>query len=140
MFSARQAVWSVLGVATIVVGMQVAEAGKKPPAPPPPPPPIDGTSGGGTIWFAMFGSGSQPLWRMGADGSAKTALPVGIRREPGYLLHAGHRWFLRTQTVAGTYPDGTGRREIAAVRDDGIATVQLTDDPDVKPLLPESKE
>ena len=73
---------------------------------------------------------------MNADGSAKAALPANVAGEPSQTLHGGHRWFLDVRFVAGVYPDGTARRELFAMRDDGneAFTVQLTDDPQLKLL------
>lgn len=94
-----------------------------------------GDTGGGTIYFNssdLAGTGGFAM--MNSDGSGKTLLPLRAG-EPSRLLHAGHRWFLRLQGIAGeTYPDGVERYEIFAYRDDGVS-VQLTDDPDLEPAV-----
>ena len=55
-------------------------------------------------------------------------LPGGVEKEPSKATHGGRRWFLEVRNVAGTYPDGSQRLELFAVRDDVNEdyTVQLT--------------
>jgi hypothetical protein len=86
----------------------------------------------GVVYFYLSGQ----MHTMNADGSAKAALPANVAGEPSRTLHGGHRWFLDVRFVTGVYPDGTDRRELFAVRDDGneAFTVQLTDDPQLKLL------
>lgn len=91
-----------------------------------------GGTGGGTIFFIPL---SQQLSTMDSDGSNKTALPSGVAFWPSRALHGGHRWFLDVRDIAGeTYPSGTTRREIFAVRGDGNPsyTVQLTNQADLE--------
>jgi hypothetical protein len=84
-------------------------------------------TGGGTIYFVSDG-----FHQMNSDGTGKTPLPIH-GGEPSRLLHAGHRWFLNLGDVVGDfYPNGTGRVELFAVRDDGLVSVQLTNDPDLE--------
>lgn len=91
--------------------------------------PPSGGTGGGTIYFFH----QNGLSAMNSDGSGKAALAAGVFGEPSRALHGGHRWFLRLQTIAGeTYPDGSQRFELFAVRDDAGLTVQLTDQPDLE--------
>ena len=98
-----------------------------------------GGTGGGTIYF-MSGSGaSYGMSTMNSDGTGKTALPLKEFGTASRTLHGGHRWFLTRRTITGeTYPDGSGRREVFAFRDDGNEdfTVQLTNDPDLQFLFP----
>jgi hypothetical protein len=84
-----------------------------------------GSSIGGTIYFRWGGW----LAAMNSDGSSKSSssLPVG---EPSRGLPGGHRWFLRGEPVPNEfYPDGVQRCELFAFRDDGIMSVQLTNEP-----------
>jgi hypothetical protein len=71
----------------------------------------------GTIYYAASGS----IWRMNANGSGKTALPVadGGFPKPSYALHGGRRWFLRSDGGA------IENRNLVAVPDDGSAPVTL---------------
>jgi hypothetical protein len=98
-----------------------------------------GGTGGGTIYFTaggyLAGGANFGIWSMNSDGSGKFALPLNVAGEPSRLLHGGHRWFLTRRPITGeTYPNGSGRREVFAVRDDGDEnfTVQLTNDPDLQ--------
>ncbi|UCG15861.1 MAG: PD40 domain-containing protein [Phycisphaerales bacterium] len=87
----------------------------------------------GTIYFRDCLDPNGPLWRMNADGSDKTALPPGVRGEPSGQLHGDCRWFLDARGIPGaTYPDGGQRRELFAVRSDGLS-VQLTEQSDLEP-------
>jgi len=91
---------------------------------PPPPTPIPP----GTIYFNTVAT--RQNYQMKGDGSAKTLLGVPYSGNyPGRLLHGGHRWFLKSQTVPGTYPNGADRTEIFVIRDDNAMSVQLTDEP-----------
>jgi len=87
-----------------------------------------GGTGGGTIYFTYQGG----TWSMNSDGSGKAALPTGVASFPSHDLHGGHRWFLAVRESTGTYPSGTARREIFAVRDDGVVSLQLTDQADLE--------
>jgi hypothetical protein len=91
-----------------------------------------GETPAGVVYFYLAGQ----MHTMNADGGAKAALPANVAGEPSQTLHGGHRWFLDVRFVVGVYPDGTDRRELFAVRDDGneVFTVQLTDDPQLKLL------
>jgi hypothetical protein len=72
---------------------------------------------------------------MNADGSGKTALPAGVKGYPSHLLHGGKRWFLQTGNIGlETYPNGSQRRELFAIPEDGSAAVQLTNDPGLQLL------
>jgi hypothetical protein len=97
-----------------------------------------GETPAGLVYFYLDGQ----MHAMNADGSAKAALPANVAGEPSQILHGGQRWFLDVRFVAGTYPDGTDRRELFAVRDDGneAFTVQLTDDPQLKLLAETGSE
>jgi hypothetical protein len=96
----------------------------------------------GTIFFSLWTSPHT----MDTDGSNKTALPAGIAADgrhgpylwPSHDLHDGHRWFVDVRAVSGTYPDGRARHELFAVRDDGLAVAQLTDQADLDPGDPDS--
>ncbi len=84
-----------------------------------------GGSSTGTIYFNYQGRTNT----MNVNGTAKTALPAGVRGYPSRLLHGGKRWFLQAaNTGTETYPDGTQRRELFAIPDDGSTAVQLTND------------
>jgi hypothetical protein len=79
----------------------------------------------GTIYYKNAGS----LWRMSADGTGKTALPIqdtGGAPEPTYALHGGRRWFLQMEPVPAE-----GGRRLLAFPDDGGDAVVLVDDPAV---------
>jgi hypothetical protein len=91
-----------------------------------------GETPAGVVYFYLAGQ----MHTMNADGGAKAALPANVAGEPSQALHGGHRWFLDVRFVVGVYPDGTDRRELFAVRDDGneALTVQLTDDSQLKLL------
>ena len=91
-----------------------------------------GGTGGGAIYFNWSGVGTAT---MNSDGGGKTPLPAGVFGEPSRALQGGHRWFLRERDIPGeTYPNGTNRVELFAIRDDGdeTFTVQLTNDPDLE--------
>jgi hypothetical protein len=93
-----------------------------------------GGTGGGTIYFKSGSGASYGMSSMNSDGSGKIALPLNVTGTPSRMLHGGHRWFLTRRTITSeTYPNGSDRRELFAVRDDGNEdlTVQLTDDPDL---------
>ena len=104
-------------------GLTLAGTGKKPPK-------DDGGDGvaSGQIYFLSGG----PAWVMNADGSEKT---LSVAGEPSRDVHSGYRWFLQIQPTAGTFPNGDARQEIFAVREDGVTSVQLTTDSNVKPIL-----
>lgn len=94
-----------------------------------------GNTGDGTIYFGAGFGASYGLNTMNSDGSGKSALPLNVTGTPGRTLHGGHRWFLTRRTITGeTYPNGSGRREVFAVRADGEEdfTVQLTNEPDLQ--------
>ena len=77
---------------------------------------------------SLPGSSSQ-MFSMRADGSQKTALGINTGL-PSVLTHGGKRWFLRNQAIVGqTNLSGGQRYEAFAVREDGLASVQLTNDP-----------
>jgi hypothetical protein len=82
-----------------------------------------GTPPAGTVYYASAGT-----WAMAADGSAKVQLASGFLL-PGNALHGSRRWFLETQEVGGTNPDGTPHVEAFAVALDGSPSVQLTAEP-----------
>jgi hypothetical protein len=92
----------------------------------------------GNIYFAWHTVRNGVLHKdhavMRSDGSNKLRLP-GVSGQPSHLTYgpAGHRWFLHARSLsAGNYPNGQVRREIFLVREDGSATVQLTDDASVE--------
>jgi hypothetical protein len=84
----------------------------------------------GKIYFIYAGS----TWSMNGDGSSKVALPAVVTGEPSRQLHGGQRWFLQFQPVTGTYPDGSPRKALAAVRDDGAIGIVLANDADLQPF------
>jgi len=87
----------------------------------------------GTIYFRKVFDPDGRLWSMNADGSDKSLLPRGVRGEPSHRLHGNYRWFLDVRDIPGqSCPDGGQRRELFAVRSDGL-TVQLSDQPDLEP-------
>jgi hypothetical protein len=95
----------------------------------------------GTIYYADytmvdFNNNQFPsftaVYRMKGDGTGKTLVSTDFPGDPSRLLHGG-RWMLDTRSVAGTYPNGLGRREIFATPIGGGAPVQLTDNPNVQP-------
>lgn len=100
-----------------------------------PPPPA------GTIYFAYNDGSGYALWTMKADGTEKTKLSVGPCDDNGSmkfgktsrLKHNDHYWIVRFCGVEGRYPDGEGRRELFAVRDDNAMSLQLTNDPNIQP-------
>jgi hypothetical protein len=94
-----------------------------------------GGTGGGTIYFMSGFGESFGMSAMNSDGSGKTALPLNVTGIPSRTLHGGHRWFLTSRRITDeTYPNGFGRAERFAMRDDGNEdfTVQLTGDPDLQ--------
>lgn len=101
----------------------------------PPPPPT------GTIYFVYNDGSGYAFWTMKADGSEKTELPVVSCDDNGHekfgklshIKHGDHYWIVRFCGVEGTYPDGGGRRELFAVRDDNAVSLQLTNDPNIQP-------
>lgn len=129
---------AVLCVVALLATAAVA-GGKKPPGG------EDPSTGGGTIYFTVTeqtpaGEYTSWVWHMNSDGSGKTALPVRAflgdaiqRAQPSHQLHDGQRWFLQVWQLdpsEGTYPDGRALRELVAVSEDGLTSVQLTaDDP-----------
>lgn len=126
MNSRRTVLLSLVGLAAaLAVGMETAHAGKKPPPPPVP---------GGKIWFTYHSS----MWSMNTDGSGKAASPAAVggasaRGDPTRLFHGGHRWFIGTQRLTGSYYTGTTltRSAIVAVRDDGAVVTELVNEPDL---------
>jgi hypothetical protein len=87
----------------------------------------------GTIYFRKVFDSDGRLWSMNAVGSNKSLLPRGVRGEPSRRLHGSHRWFLDIRDIPGqAYPDGGQRRELFAVRSDGLS-LQLSDQPDLEP-------
>ena len=80
-----------------------------------------GGGGGGTPAGTIYYSYDGLTRTMDADGGNKTALPAGVSGEPSNDLHGGYRWFLQGDPLA-------------AVRDDGGVTVQLTTDVDLEVL------
>ena len=100
----------------------------------PPPPPA------GSIYFGYNDGSGYSLWTMKADGSEKTELPVDPCEDfgtkigkPSRLMHGDHYWIVRFCGVEGLYPDKDGRRELFAVRDDNVMSLQLTNDPNIHP-------
>lgn len=90
----------------------------------------------GTIYFWL--GLRVDLAQMDPDGGNKTVLPVDVGGEPSRDLHGEQRWFLQLREFVGeSYPNGEVRRELFAVREDGDenVAVQLTDQPDLEPLL-----
>jgi len=101
----------------------------------------------GTIFFKYNDGEGVAIWTMNADGSGKAKQVIetctdfegeGFPEEefgiPSRVKHGDHHWYLRfcgiydSEGNATTYPDGMGRREIFAVKDDNSVTVQLTSD------------
>lgn len=71
------------------------------------------------------------LWCLDGQGEPR-ALPAGVIGDPSHALHGGARWFLTaSESPDETYPDGSVRRELFCVREDGHA-VRLTDDPNLE--------
>ena len=89
-----------------------------------------GSAPSGTIWFRDRQLVDST---MNADGSGKTPVPVVLPlSEYEFTTHGGHRWFLHRQTVAGEFdPDGRGRQDYFAARDDGAMDVRLTTQADL---------
>jgi hypothetical protein len=105
------------------------------------PPPGKGGGGGGDggggdapTGVIYFRDGWTDLtYRINADGSNQTMLPLNAYGSLSAERHAGAFWFLQTRVIEGEfYPDGDPRRELFAVREDDendVLTVQLTSDP-----------
>jgi hypothetical protein len=99
--------------------------------------PAGGGGGGaavpaGTLYYSVYlGEGISQTCVMKADGTQKTAIPIGHAGSPSRLIHGGQRWFLKKQQLPGQLNlAGWTRAEVFAVREDG-ASIQLTDDPAV---------
>ncbi len=88
----------------------------------------EGPTPTGTIYYGYPEDGVGYMWTMDPDGSSRTKVGGLVGGSMSGSEHGGHYWFVRYQTVDGTYPDGQHRQEIFAARDDGAAPVQLTDD------------
>jgi hypothetical protein len=107
-----------------------------------------GGTGGGTIYFingAGGGYNTNYMWSMNSDGSNVSQLNYwGVFNVPSRALHNSHRWYLTTLTIPNeTYPNGTPRMEVFAIRGDydsvvnnnSETRVQLTNDPNLQPLF-----
>ncbi len=85
----------------------------------------------GTIYYHIHDGTDPWLYTMDADGSDKTQVMKvtnGIS-VLSHQKHGSHYWFIGLGAVDDvTYPDGEPGREIIAVRDDGLKTVDLTID------------
>lgn len=89
--------------------------------------------GGGTIYFETRWDGPARLWTMNVDGTNRMPLPENVTGEPSWAPHGDQRWFLTVREVPGeSYPSGHTRRELFAIRADGLA-IQLTTQPDLEP-------
>jgi hypothetical protein len=87
----------------------------------------------GTVYMTLY-QGGHYLYEMDAGGGSPSAVAVPKNvGEPSHALHGGQRWFLATILVSGAYPDGSGRREVFAYREDGEVAVQLTNQADLQP-------
>jgi hypothetical protein len=76
--------------------------------------------------------GEDARWLVDSGGVIRE-LSEGVRGEPSRHLHHGKRWFLTTRALGGqTYSDGSPRREVFCVNEDGHA-VKLTNRPDLEP-------
>jgi hypothetical protein len=94
--------------------------------------PGGGGTPAGTIYWNGPGDAQWNMWTMNADGKSKQYLCPNVCGEPSRLLHGGMRWFLEARTIGtGTFPNGNPRRELFAVRQDGLE-VQLTDQPNLE--------
>lgn len=75
---------------------------------------------------------TQKRWLVNSGGVVRE-LSDGVQGEPSRLLHRGKRWFLTIRELpAESYPDGSPRREVFWLNEDGRA-VQLTNQPDLEP-------
>ena len=160
------AVFLIAAVLLVTGGVADAKkgGGGKPP-PEPPPPAADGTiylstwgdqaaqyisrldnpSEEESLAFNVHGSVHH---QVDGDGSNLTPRRHGI---PSIALHGGQRWYLELRVhpegpIEGTEEDpseaefhvcGTRRLELFAISEDGLATVQLTDDPTLRFNEPE---
>jgi hypothetical protein len=122
-FLSRASAWLSAFAAAFVLLPLAIHAGKPSSANPP----------SGLIYYqatsaAIPGSTSQ-LFRMRADGSQKTGLAITFGH-PSALNRGGARWILKSENLRGeTNLRGWQRAEMFAVREDGSARVQLTNDP-----------
>ncbi|MBN1511775.1 MAG: PD40 domain-containing protein [Phycisphaerae bacterium] len=97
-------------------------------------PALKGRPMSGTVYYRDRWDSDGRLWCMSADGTDRRALPIGVCGEPSRHTHGGHRWFLTVREIPGeTYPDGRLRRELFAVRDDALSSIQLTDRAELEP-------
>ncbi|MDQ2986430.1 MAG: hypothetical protein M3R13_06880 [Armatimonadota bacterium] len=86
-------------------------------------------TGGGTIYY----QGTGGMFAMNSSGGNVIALPAGVVGDPSRDLHGGARWFLFSGYIPGeSYPDGSDRYELFAMRGDGSVTVQLTTQADLQ--------
>jgi hypothetical protein len=88
-----------------------------------------GSTPTGTIYFRVGSDEAAQAFTMKPDGAQKAALGVGYG-SPSAQTHGGQRWFLQRREIIGENDlGGFPRQEFFAVREDGTAAVQLTDDP-----------
>jgi len=103
--------------------------------------PPDGKGGGGgkpggdaPAGVIYFRDGWTDLaYRINADGTNQTMLPLNVHGSLSAERHAGAFWFLQMRVIEGEfYPDGDPRQELFAVHEDDeddTFSVQLTNDP-----------
>jgi Tol biopolymer transport system component len=81
----------------------------------------------GFLYFEAAGG----VYHMNPGGTERVPLPQIIRGEPSLGAHGQFRWFLdRRELKEANSTNAPLRVELFAVRDDGQAVEQLTDDPD----------
>ena len=90
-----------------------------------------GTPPAGTIYAWDLADNYSPteygLLSMDGDGENRTTLTrMATPARPSRALHGGKRWFLTQEAVPGEVLQGTVRRDIFAVREDGEMRVRLT--------------
>lgn len=87
-------------------------------------PVLAGDAVAGVVYYQDWRNAGGRLWRMAADGRAKTALPDGVRGEPSWRRHGGQRWFLSVRAILNNeVVTGGPRHELCAVAEDGRTAV-----------------
>jgi len=129
---ARKARLAALALAS-VLGTGDAFAGKPPGGTP--------TPAVGTIYFADFATFesstmSYVMGSMDGDGGNRTVLTrITDLSPPSRRLHGGKRWFLALEAVGGSIGN-SARKDLFAVREDGVLRVRLTVDPTMQYWMP----